>query len=328
MHITCYCTLANMVSSAQVRRMAANRFDTPITRRDALALLGVAGLGGLSWRNSLFPAPVERWGVQLYTLRSLAQSDLEGVLRSVAEIGYKEVETHTYYGRTAADIRKALDAVGLSAPSAHTNLNALTTNLPRLLEDANTIGHKWLIAASLPGSLTNTADGFKQAGEQLATAAAAAKSAGIRIGFHNHAGEFKTFPVGEGGREVTGIDLLLQASPANAVFVELDVYWIVKAGADPLAFLDKHKGRVKLLHLKDASPAPEIAMRDVGAGTINWAEVMKRANAGGAEHAFVEHDNPGDAVASARASYEYLAKLTTKGKTGDNGRMSDRDNQR
>ncbi|HKS05973.1 MAG TPA: sugar phosphate isomerase/epimerase [Gemmatimonadaceae bacterium] len=289
--------------------MVANHFDTPISRRDALALLGVAGIGGLSWHNSLFRAPVTRWGVQLYTLRSIAGRDLEGTLKTLAEIGYREVETHTYYNRTAADIRKALDDAGLVAPSMHTNLNALTTNLPRLLEEANTIGHKWLIVASLPGSLTSTADGFKQAGEQLAKAAAAAKPAGIRVGFHNHAGEFKTFPVGEGGREVTGMDLLLQSSPADAVFVELDVYWIVKGGADPLAFLDKHRGRVKLLHLKDASAAPEIAMRDVGAGTINWPEVMKRADAGGAEHAFVEHDSPGDAVASVRASFEYLSKL-------------------
>jgi sugar phosphate isomerase/epimerase len=302
-------TLANMPSPAQVRRMPGNRFDTPITRRDALALLGAAGLGGFSWRSSPAAAPITRWGVQLYTLRSVAGSDFDATLKTLAEIGYKEVETHSYYGRTAADIRKALDAAGLTAPAAHTNLNALTTNLPRLLDEAAAIGHKWLVVPSLPGSLTSTADGFKQAGEQLATAAAAAKSSGIRIAFHNHAGEFRTFPAGEGGRDITGMDLLLQASPADAVFAELDVYWIVKGGADPLAFLDKHRGRVKMLHIKDAGPAPEIAMRDVGAGTINWTEVLKRAEAGGAEHAFVEHDNPGDAVASVRASYEYLAKL-------------------
>ena len=308
-----------MPSSAQVRRMAATPFDTRITRRDAIALLGIAGLGGLSWRSSLLPAPITRWGVQLYTLRSVAGRDLEGTLKTLAEIGYKEVETHSYYGRTAAEIRKALDTAGLSAPAAHTNLNALTTNLSRLLDEAATIGHKWLVVPSLPGSMTNSADGFKQAGEQLATAAAAAKSSGIRVAFHNHAGEFRTFQSPASGVQMTGMDLLLQSSPADAVFVELDVYWIVKGGGDPLAFLDKYRGRVKMLHLKDASAAPEIAMRDVGAGTINWAEVLRRADAGGAEHAFVEHDNPGDPAASARASFEYLSKLRRTGET-DNKR--------
>lgn len=289
--------------------MTADHFRTPISRRDALGLMGAAGLGGLTWRNVKDLAPITRWGVQLYTLRSVAQRDLEGTLKTLAEIGYREVETHSYYGRSPADIRKALDAVGLTAPSAHVNLNALTTNLPSLLQDAATVGHKWLVVPSLPGALSTSADGFKQAGEQLATAAAAAKSAGIRIAYHNHAGEFRTFTGSEGDAPRTGFDILLQSAPADAVYAELDVYWIVKGGADPIAFLDKYRGRVKMLHLKDASAAPEIAMRDVGAGTINWAEVLNRAEAGGVEHAFVEHDSPADSIVSVRASFDYLSKL-------------------
>jgi sugar phosphate isomerase/epimerase len=283
-------------------------FDASLSRREVLAVLGgFAGLGVLPMRH--VKPPITKWGVQLYTLRSVANADLDGTLKTLGEIGYREVETHSYYGRTAAEIRKALDAAGLTAPAAHVSLNAMTSGLPKLLEDAATIGHKWLVVPSLPGSLTSSADGFKQAGEQLAKAADVAKGAGIRIAFHNHAGEFRRWPDASGQPGPTGMDIILQSSPADAVFAELDVYWIVKGGGEPLAFLDKWKGRVKMLHLKDATAAPEIAMRDVGAGTIDWPAILKKAEDQGLEHAFVEHDSPGDAVASVRASFQYLSKL-------------------
>jgi sugar phosphate isomerase/epimerase len=103
--------------------------------------------------------------------------------------------------------------------------------------------------------------------------------------------------------------LILGASPPE-VAAELDVYWIVKAGGDPFDFMAKFPGRVKMLHLKDAGPAPELAMRDVGAGTIDWARLLPRAETSGVEHVFVEHDSPADALASVRASYQYLSSVS------------------
>ena len=175
----------------------------------------------------------------------------------------------------------------------------LNNTLPKLLDDSVKIGHKWIVVPSLPG---RTADVYKRAGEQLAKAAAAAKSTGIRIAYHNHDVDFR--PLGD----TTGMDILLNASGPD-VAAELDVYWIVKAGGDPFDFIAKHPGRVKMLHLKDASPAPELAMRDVGAGTIDWPRLLARADEAGIEHCFVEHDSPGDALASIRASYNYLSKI-------------------
>src|SRR6185436_10513209 len=100
---------------------------------------------------------------------------------------------------------------------------------------------------------------------------------------------------------------MILAAGGSQVFAELDVYWIVKSGNDPFDFIAKHPGRVKMLHLKDASPAPELAMRDVGAGSIDWPKLLATADKAGVEHAFVEHDNPQpDAMASARASIGYL----------------------
>ena len=270
---------------------------TSLSRREMLAVLAAAGLGPFALPRAAFG----RIGVQLYTVRRLAGQDLDGTLSAIARLGYKEVETAGYYGKTPADFRKSLDAAGLSAPSAHVAIEVIDTGLTAQLEASATIGHKWLVVPSLPGKYRSE-DGYKQVGEILGKAAAQAKAAGVRIAFHNHAEEFA--PVGSS----TGMDLILQSAPAE-VAAELDVYWIVKAGGDPFAFLDKYPKRVKMLHLKDASAAPERAMRSVGAGTIEWPRLLPKAEATGVEHVFVEHDNPEDALVSVKASYEYLSKL-------------------
>jgi sugar phosphate isomerase/epimerase len=275
-----------------------------LTRREVLTLLGAAGLG-CRFQGTPGPrSPFSALGVQLYTLRELAQRDLPGTLKALAEIGYREVETHSYYGRSPADVRKALDDAGLRAPAAHIGLPQLQRDLPAALAACTTIGHRWLIVPSLQlGSGQRTADAYKRVGEQLAAVAAATQQAGVRIGFHNHAEEFA--PV-DG---TTGMDLILANSPADAVFAELDVYWIVRAGGDPLGFLERQRGRVKMLHLKDSGGAPQHEMRDVGAGTIDWTRIMSAAQRDGIEHVFVEHDRPGDALASVRASYMHLSRL-------------------
>jgi sugar phosphate isomerase/epimerase len=271
---------------------------TSLSRRELLAALAAAGLGPFVIPRAEF----KRIGLQLYTLRRLAGQDLDGTLAGVAKVGYKEVETHTYYGKTPADFRKSLDAAGLTAPSAHVPIEAIDTSLSAQLEAAATIGHKWLVVPSLPGKY-RTGDGYKQVGEILGKAAAQAKAAGVRIGYHNHDIDFA--PIAGS----TGMELILKSSPPE-VAAELDVYWIVKAGGDPFAFIEKYPKRVKMLHLKDASAAPELGMRDVGSGTIDWPRMLPRAEAAGVEHVFVEHDNPGaDPMAAVKSSYDYLSKL-------------------
>jgi sugar phosphate isomerase/epimerase len=105
------------------------------------------------------------------------------------------------------------------------------------------------------------------------------------------------------------MELMLAAAPADALFVELDVYWIVRAGGDPHAFLERHRGRVKMLHLKDSGGPPDHEMRDVGSGSIDWSRILTTAQRNGVEHVFAEHDRPGDALASLRASYSYLSRI-------------------
>jgi sugar phosphate isomerase/epimerase len=257
-------------------------------------------MGG--WQFTWPPASYDTIGVQLYTLRSLLTRDFAGTIKAIAAIGYREVETHDYFGRTPEAVRAVLDANGLKAAAAHVSIEALQSDLPTLLANAKTVGHNWIIVPSLGGAY-RTVEGYARAGTILSQAAQEAADHGVRIGFHNHDVEFRMV---EGH---AGIDRLLAACSPQ-VGLELDVYWIVRAGGDPFAFIAKHSDRVRALHLKDAGPAPEQQMTEVGSGTIDWPRLLKEAKAAGVEHVFVEHDRPTDALASVTTSFEYLRRVT------------------
>jgi sugar phosphate isomerase/epimerase len=91
--------------------------------------------------------------------------------------------------------------------------------------------------------------------------------------------------------------------------MEMDVYWITKAGADPLAYFKRFPGRFPLLHIKDMDGTPDKGIVDVGKGVINWRAVLRGRSLGGTKHIFVEHDEPKDPFASIRDSYRYLRAL-------------------
>ncbi|HET9012628.1 MAG TPA: sugar phosphate isomerase/epimerase [Gemmatimonadaceae bacterium] len=277
------------------------------TRREFLGTLGIGALGAAALactRSNGQPAtPPTRMplGIQLYTLRSLLERDFDGTLASVAAIGYREVEFAGYYNRTPAQVRELLARTGLSAPSAHLPLPASDDAWARALADAKAVGHEWAVIPWLDQSLRRTPDDWARFADRLNHLAPMAKSAGLRFGYHNH--DFELASSGSG----TFLDLLLTRTDPQLVSFEMDVYWVTKAGADPLALLAKYPGRFPLLHLKDATAAPERRMVDVGSGTIGWPALLTAARGQGLQHAFVEHDQPADPLASARASYTYLS---------------------
>ncbi len=109
------------------------------------------------------------------------------------------------------------------------------------------------------------------------------------------------------GATRSGYDVLLAETDPALVAMEMDLYWTVHAGHDPLAYFAEHPGRFELFHVKDRTAAG--AMADVGAGTMDWPAIFERAAQAGLRHAFVEHDAPADPLASLRRSAAYLAPL-------------------
>ncbi len=247
---------------------------------------------------------LDRIGLQLYTVRGEMQKDMDATLARVAAIGFKEVEFAGYYNHTPAEVRAMLAAHGLRAPSSHVSVDMLSAaNWGQTIDNAKTVGHEWLTVAYLPNERRGSIDQYKATAQEFNRAAAQAKQAGLRFAYHNH--DFEFIPT---DGKIPYDTLLAETDPALVSF-EMDLYWTVKAGQDPLALFARQPGRFTMVHLKDAGPAPERAMMSVGSGTIDFPAVFAHASQAGIQHYFVEHDNPPDPFASIQASYGYLSKL-------------------
>ncbi len=280
-----------------------------LDRRAFLGALGIAALG-CSKRSAEESKPVvagtlDRIGVQLYTLRGEMEKDLGGTLARVAAIGYKDVEFAGYFGRPAADVRRILDSHGLRAPSAHVGTPAaLTKDWEKLLDDAKVAGHDYLIVAYLSEEERRNLDDYRKHADLFNKAGATAKQAGVRLAYHNHDFEFVRM---EGKLPY---DILLERTDPSLVAMELDLFWITKAGQSPLAYFERYPGRFELVHVKDMDASPAQRMVEVGRGSIDFASIFAKREKAGIRHFFVEHDNPEpSALESVKVSYEYLARL-------------------
>ena len=236
---------------------------------------------------------VENVGLQLYTLRNQLSQDFEGTLAHVAELGYKEMEFAGYYGRSASAVRSILDRNGMTSPAAHIQLQALRDDLEGEVERAAILGQKYIVVPILPESQRTIAE-YQRTADYLNRAGEVCKQVGIKMGYHNHNFEFE---------ETDGripYDILLNETEADLVDMELDLYWIRNAGVDPVSYFENHPGRFSMLHVKDMDEFGRMA--DVGSGEINFAEIFSHADTAGFKHFFVEHDRPGNGLASVAVS--------------------------
>jgi len=260
--------------------------------------------------RSLAGSTARPLGVQLYTVRKQAEKDLPGVLASLRQIGYREVETYwNVYSHPAVELARMIQDHGLAVPSGHFDYEGLDGKL----DYASSLGVQYLICPMLPKSLWNSLDGFKQAADQLNRWGEQVQRRGMRFGFHNHNYEFRRFG------ETTGYEVLVSRTDPKLVSFEMDCYWVTQAGQDPLQMLEKLGPRIRLLHLKDRKPGFPPSQKinrqaehftPVGTGTIRWKEILAAAQSNGIEHMFVEQDS-GDLppLEELRISYKNLEPL-------------------
>lgn len=290
-----------------------------VSRREALQRMGalaagVAGLGcvGESVSDDGAEADTEARrpdldrhlapiGVQLYTIRSEMQQGVEPALERVAAIGYQEVEFAGYFGHSPIEIRDMLVRTGLSSPAAHVAPNFEPEAWAEILDDANAAGHEYVVVAWTPESMRADLDGWRRTAEVMTRAGEQARAAGLQYAYHNHDFEFAEME----GR--VAFDVFCEESDPDLVRIELDIFWIIHGGGDPVAFLERWPGRVPMVHVKDRTVTGH--MVDVGQGVIDWAGILKHANRAGMKHLFVEHDRPEVAFGSIEASYRYLSEL-------------------
>ena len=276
-------------------------------RQMIVSSLGAAGLCATASRlTALRPAVpndrIERIGLQLYTLRAELAKDFEGTLARVAEIGFTEVEFAGYYRRTPNEIRAALDRNGLSAPAAHTQIVPLESDLERMIDECQQIGHQYLVMAYLLPDQRRRLDQYKRHIEVLQEAGERCRRAGLQLCYHNHDFEFV---------ELEGqipFELLLEQISPEVMQIELDLYWIHKAGADPFPYLARDPERYPLFHIKDMDATAAQSFTEVGSGTIDFAPILAKATA--AKHYFIEQDViRGDVYESLDHSFAYLRSL-------------------
>jgi sugar phosphate isomerase/epimerase len=286
-----------------------------ITRRSFLkssaAALPAIALPGLALQNNGIPAAPKPLGVQLYTVRNLAEKNLPAVLKQISAIGYQEVETYwNVYTHPAKELLQMITDAGLSVPSGHFNYEGLAGKI----DYAKQLGLNWMVCPMLPTSQQSSWEGFHAAAKQFNEWGKLVQNAGMQFAFHNHDYEFKPYNNGK-----TGYQILLDETDPNLVFFEMDCYWITQSGNDPVEMLHRLGKRVRLLHLKDRKPGfpPSNDMgessshfTEVGHGSINWKAVIDTAQHMGIQYYFVEQDQtPGDPIASIRSSYQYLRTI-------------------
>lgn len=241
-------------------------------------------------------------GLATITIAKGMVADPAGTLKAVRGIGYATLGLSQLYGRTAPEMRAMIDAAGLRCPVLHCpwadiDFPALDATLARAL----TLGATYLFVPSVPADFWRTRKGIDALAARFGDAGSVAHTAGITLGFHNHADEFALVD----GQPAFG-RFLAQTDPRSVV-LELDCYWVTRAGHDPIAWCNRWPGRIRALHIKDMAAGGAFA--DVGAGVIDWRRIFRAAKGAGVEHVLVEHDSPGDELASARRSFEFLRAL-------------------
>ena len=266
--------------------------------------------------NAFAAAPLI--GLQLYTVREAMGKDPLGTLAHVAQIGYNSVENATYtgsekfYGMDAATYKKVLKDNGLVATSGHYRLGeemdhgaavngTILHDWQKAVDDASAIGLKYMVCAYLSDQERGDLDHYKKLANEFNTAGETCKKAGIQFCYHNHNFEF------EKQGEVFPYDVLLDKTDKDLVKMEVDLYWIKKAGQDPLALFQKHPGRFPLWHVKDMSKEADQAFAEVGNGIIDFKTIFQHKDEAGMKYFFVEQDKcPGSPFDSISQSIKYI----------------------
>ena len=286
-----------------------------IKRRDFIINSGLA-LGALAIAPSLaFSVKPRKIGLQLYTLRESFPKDVKGVLEHVAKTGYKEIETYGFsaekgfFGTAAKDFKKILTENGLKAPSGHYDFTSFikdnnTDFLKASIECANQLGSEYVIIPWLNEKLRNSLDDYKKIAQKANEAGILCKQAGLKLAYHNHDFEFTKFG------DQTGYDILLQETDKKLVDFELDLYWVVRSGNDPLQLFKANPGRFKMWHVKDMDRSKGEWNTEIGEGSINFKTIFAEAKLSGMKHFFVEQEtnyspNPTDSI---KTSWDYVSK--------------------
>ncbi|WP_316804976.1 sugar phosphate isomerase/epimerase [Pedobacter nototheniae] len=280
------------------------------SRRTFLKQAGLVAGATLLMPSFAFNKVTKNVGLQLYSLRDELPKDVKGIIEKVAQAGYQEVETYgfsngKFWNLTPKEFKALLDANGLKAPSGHYGMDEFsktgkTDKLKADIESSAAIGGQYFTIAGAHVDMSKGLDGFKKTANDFNKVAEIAKAAGLKFAYHNHDFEFKKID------DTTGYDVYLSETDKNLVNFEMDLYWVVRSGNDPLALFKKYPGRFPMWHVKDMDKTNPALNAEVGTGSIDFKTIFAETQLSGMEHFFVEHEtnykpNPMGSVAASCA---------------------------
>jgi sugar phosphate isomerase/epimerase len=270
-------------------------------------LLAAGAAFGLSDFNA---KRIKKFGIQLYTLRDIIGKDPMGVLKSLASVGYTQIESYEgpqgmFWGMSNKEFKSYAAYLGMSVVSSHIDISK---DVERKAGEAGEIGMKYLICPYIGkqksiDDVKRVADKFNELGEIC-------KKNGLRFAYHNHGYSFET----QEGQIPQ--DVMMQNTDPSLVDFEMDIYWVRTAGADPEAWLKKYPNRWTLCHVKDRGAnfkeGDDDASVTLGTGTIDFSRILKTAKSVGMKYYIVEQERY-DNTTSMKASADnaaYMKKLS------------------
>ena len=266
------------------------------------------------------------------------KDDPKGTLAKVAKIGYNSLEGATYtgtekfYGMDPYTFKGVLSSNGLVMRSCHYRLGEDTEGATLMdgqfkgtilhdwqksVDDAAQVGIKYMVCAWLSPKERVGLDHYKRMADDFNKAAVTCKKSGIQFCYHNHDFEFDK----QDGQYP--YDVLLNNTDHDLVKMEMDLYWVTKAGQDPIKLINAHPGRFPLWHLKDMDNTPKHSFTEVGSGVIDFKKIFQLKSKAGMKYFFVEQDQcPGSPFDSIAKSIKYIKAnlVSTSGSKMDEGK--------
>ena len=266
----------------------------------------VAGMAVTGARSAhVAEAPLDRIGLELYSVRREMAKDFDRTLATVREIGYTDVEllwSFDNFGKSPAQVKAALEREGLRAPSAHIAPITILVGWEKRLETAKLLGHEYLIVPSLTNDTSRTLDEWREWADKFNAAGAVARRAGIWLAFHNEADHMKPID------GVVPYDTFVQRLDPTVVRLQLDVGNMLMGGGDPMSYLDKYRDRYWSFHIKDVVPDRSKDV-ELGRGTFDFKRFLARVPSINDKPCYVEHESATDELAAARSNFRYLSAL-------------------
>ncbi|MBE9492172.1 MAG: sugar phosphate isomerase/epimerase [Bacteroidetes bacterium] len=279
-----------------------------ITRRTFVKSISATLVASLVFPFRLTAIPTGKIiGIQLYTLRDQVKENFKGTLQKIADIGYNAVEAAGYadrkfYGYAPKEYKKIVEEKGLIPQSSHSGISL--DNVDQVIDDTLEAGMSYIVLPYLAQDKRKTIDDYKKLAEEFNRIGERCKMSGLRFGYHNHAFEFEKMD------GIIPYDIMLEQTEPEFVTMQLDLYWMVYGGYDPLDYFEKYPGRFELWHVKDMDHTEKRECTEIGQGIIDFKKIFAAKDKAGMKYYYVEQEAfkipPFESI---RISFNYLDNM-------------------